>query len=153
MHYLALPTDSARALRSGAADAYGHTPERSISDGHGNPCRHCLQGIPKGADMLIFAHRPFQELQPYAETGPIFLCADACVQGGGPDLPEILQTSPDYLVKGYSVDERIVYGTGGIVPSDQISAYAGEVFESPEVTHVHVRSARNNCYLLRIDRI
>ena len=54
MHYLALPTDTVRALQSGALDAYENPPEHSVSDGHGNPCRHCLQDIPKGAGMLIF---------------------------------------------------------------------------------------------------
>lgn len=152
MRYSALPTDTVRALQSGGPDAYGHTPEHSISDGDGNPCRHCLRDIPKGAGLLILAHRPFGALQPYAETGPIFLCADTCTQGGGTVLPEILQTSPDYLIKGYSADERIIYGTGAVVVAGQVAAHAAQVFESAEVAYIHVRSSRNNCYQLRIDR-
>jgi hypothetical protein len=152
MRYSALPTDTVRALQSGGVDAYGHAPEHSISDGNGNPCRYCLRDIPKGAGMLILAHRPFQELHPYAETGPIFLCAAPCAQGGGTDIAEVLQTSPDYLVKGYSGDERIVYGTGATVPADQVTFHTNDIFQNPKVAYVHVRSARNNCYLLRIDR-
>ncbi len=35
--------------------------------------------------------------------------------GGGSDVPEIL-ASPDYIVRGYSAVDRIVYGTGGVTP-------------------------------------
>ena len=152
MRFSALPTDIVRAYQTGAPDAYDHAAEHSISDGSGTPCRHCLNDVPKGAGMLILAHRPFDGLHPYAETGPIFLCADPCERGGGDTLPYILGTSPDYLIKGYSSDDRIVYGTGAIVPSTDILVHAAQVFENPKVIYAHVRSARNNCYLARVDR-
>lgn len=152
MRFTALPSLAVRALQRGGADAYGQPPELSISDGSGNPCRHCLRDIPKGAEMLILAYRPFDDLHPYAETGPIFLCADACARGGGCDLPEILTTSPDYLLKGYDAADRIVYGTGAIVPKSGIADHAAQVFADDRVSYIHVRSARNNCYQLRIDK-
>ena len=152
MQYIALPTETVRALQSGAPDANGLMPERHISNGSANPCRHCLRDIPKGAEMLILSYRPFDDLHPYAETGPIFLCADACAQGGWHQVPDILQTSPDYLVKGYSADDRIVYGTGAIVAATHIEAHAAQVFTDRKVTYLHVRSARNNCYQVRMDR-
>ena len=103
--------------------------------------------------MLILAHKPFESTHAYAELGPIFLCAKDCTRGGGDDrVPEILTTSPDYLVKGYSGDERIVYGTGAITPAEDIAARCVAIFNDPSVEFVHVRSARNNCYQLRIDR-
>ena len=71
--------------------------------------------IPEGAEMLVLAHRPFPSQQPYAETGPIFLCAEECDRHLVRETPEILTCSPDYLVKGYSAEDRIVYGTGKIV--------------------------------------
>lgn len=151
MHYTAIPTDTARALQAGGPDAYGQTPERSRSDGKGNPCRHCLRQIPQGAGMLILAHRPFPSLHPYAETGPIFLCADPCTRGGGSAVPQTLRTSPDYLVKGYSSEDRIVYGTGAVVPADGIADHARTLLGDARVAYLHVRSARNNCYLLRIE--
>jgi len=76
--FIAVPTETARRYQSGGLDANGQAPERAVSNGNGNPCRHCLTFIPEGAPMLILAHRPFPDLQPYAETGPIFLCADTC---------------------------------------------------------------------------
>ena len=107
--------------------------------------------IPEGAGMLVLAHRPFGALQPYAETGPIFLCADPCAAGGGAEVPEMLGSS-DYIVRGYGADERIVYGTGGVIPTGRILARAGELLADPGVDFVHVRSARNNCFQVRIER-
>lgn len=151
MRYMAIPTDQARHYQSGGLDANGQLPERVVSDGGGNPCRHCLQMIPEGAGMLILAHRPFPAPQPYAELGPIFLCADPCARGGGEARPEAL-ASPDYIVRGYGSDDRIVYGTGRVVASEAIPGRAAELFADPRVAYLHVRSARNNCYQARIDR-
>lgn len=151
MRFVAISTDAVRALQAGGPDANGQVPERTVSNGGGNPCRHCLKLIPEGAEMLVLAHRPFPAPQPYAEVGPIFLCADACEAGGGEAVPEML-ASPDYIVRGYGTDDRIVYGTGGVVATGAIPARAGELLSDPRVAYVHVRSARNNCYQVRIDR-
>ena len=147
-----IPTETARRYQAGGEDANGQAPERAVSDGDGNPCRHCLRFIPAGRGMLILAHRPFPAPQPYAELGPIFLCADACdAPADRAEMPEIL-TSPDYILRGYGADHRIVYGTGAVVPTDRIAAEADARLSDPRVAYVHVRSARNNCYQLRIDR-
>lgn len=151
IRFTPMPTDIVRAYQAGQADANGQTPERHTSDGDGNPCRHCLRMIPKGAGMLVLAHRPFPAPQPYAEVGPIFLCADPCEAGGGEDVPQMLD-SPDYIIRGYGPDDRIVYGTGAVVPTGDIPMQAVARLDDPRVAYVHLRSARNNCYQLRIDR-
>ncbi len=105
--------------------------------------------------MLILAHRPFPAPQPYAELGPIFLCADAerchapeCAD----DLPEIL-ASPDYIVRGYSrrSPDRLRHRGGGADRPDRGTRPRARLAD-PRVAYVHVRSARNNCYQVRIDR-
>ena len=116
--------DFVASVRGGGPDANGQTAERAISPGTGTPCRSCLRDVPKGAEMLILAARPFPEPQPYAETGPIFLCAEPCEPWPGPGLPPILESGPDYLLKGYTADNRILYGTGRIVDQDELDAYA-----------------------------
>ncbi len=149
-----IPTDLARRHQAGGPDANGQTPERAVSDGQGNPCRHCLRMIPAGAGMLILAHRPFPAPQPYAELGPIFLCADPAICTAperGDALPEML-TSPDYILRGYGADHRIVYGTGAVVPADRLRPEAEARLADSRVAYLHVRSARNTCYQVRIDR-
>lgn len=154
MHIEALPTAIVRAWQNGEPDDHGMPPERTISNGNGNRCRHCLKAIPKGDAFLIVAHRPFDSLQPYAECGPLFVCADECDRYEGPegDLPAALDYAPDYLIKGYSADQRIVYGTGTIVTPIAMAARVADIFADPEIAFIHVRSSRNNCYQARIDR-
>ena len=147
----ALPTEMVRAYRAAAPDANGMAPERAVSDGGGNPCRHCLREIPAGAPMLILAHRPFPAPQPYAELGPIFLCAEQCERWEGDGLPPIA-TAPDYIVRGYTAADRIRYGTGAVVPTLGLPDRAGALLDRDDVAYLHVRSARNNCYQFRIDR-
>lgn len=147
----ALETAYVRHLQNGGEDANGQPAERVIAQGKGNPCRHCLRFIPEGEEMLVLALRPFPALQPYAETGPIFLCAKSCDRHEGNDIPEILRDSPDYLIKGYGADNRIVYGTGVVIPAETMMQQAETIFADERVSYIHIRSARNNCYQARID--
>lgn len=151
MRYIAMPRDQAWHYQAGGLDANGQLPELVVLDEASGPCRHCLKMLPKGAGMLILAHRPFPAPQPYAEIGPIFLCAEPCERGGGEARPEAL-ASPEYIVRAYGADDRIVYGTGRVVATEAIPLRAAELFADPRVAYLHVRSARNNCYQARIDR-
>lgn len=153
IRFTALPTATVAAWRGGGADAYGLPPERvAASSGEGTPCRHCLRQVPAGAPYLILAARPFIGLNPFTETGPIFLCAGDCPRGGGAAPPAAILTAPDYIVRGYDAGERIVYGTGGVVATAAIAARAAALLDRAEVAFVHVRSASNNCFLVRVDR-
>ncbi|TWD57704.1 uncharacterized protein DUF1203 [Agrobacterium vitis] len=146
-----MPSGLAKNYRAFAPDAYGLTPEHRLSPG-GYPCRHCLSPIAAGTPYLTLAYRPFPTLQPYAETGPIFIHADECeAYDKGDTLPPMLD-SPNYIVRGYGYDDRIVYGTGAVTATDNIITRAGELLASAEIAYVHVRSARNNCFQCRIDR-
>lgn len=152
IQFSALPTEAVRSLQRGGPDAYGGTPERRISDGDGVPCRHCMKNVAEGEAYLIVAYRPFPALQPYAETGPLFLHAEECERAAEADaLPEMLDSS-DYIVRGYGKDDRIVYGSGAVTPTGDIPARAETLFERDDIVYIHVRSARNNCYQCRIDR-
>ena len=139
---------AADQYRGGSPDAYGNAAERKISDGRA-PCRCCLRYVPEGEEMLVLAYRPFDQLQPYAETGPIFLCSKKCRFTNTLGSPEIL-TSSHYLLKGYSSDEKIVYGTGQITPVDEIPAYADQLLTREDVVFVDLRSATNNCWQARL---
>lgn len=149
--YIALPTDKVRQLVSGGPDANGQIPEKSISDGDGNPCRHCLNEIPLGESMLILAYRPFGKIQPYAEVGPIFLCANQCKRyqesTGIPDL----YRDRDMLIRGYDINDRIIYGTGKVVPVSNLEQEVLSLFDIPSLSYVHTRSPTNNCYHFRIE--
>ena len=153
LRFIAMSTAEARRFQASGADAYGFTPEHRTSDGDGVPCRHCLQDVAAGEDYLVLAYRPFPMLQPYAETGPIFLHAEACERAADANvIPSMLARRKAHLIKGYSSDDRIVYGTGQVVASAELEAEAAKILALTEVSYVHVRSAQNNCYTCRIER-
>lgn len=152
IRFVALPTAVVTALQTGNPDANGQTPEQAISDGDGVPCRHCLDLVGTDDAYLILAHRPFTTMQPYAECGPIFLHAAACERyAETAEMPPMLG-SDQYILRGYNSAERIIYGTGQIVPTAQIPQRAQELFERDDVAYIHVRSATNNCFQCRIER-
>lgn len=149
--FTAMPADEADAFRKGALDANGQKPERSIAGGT-YPCRVCLGQIKDGEAMLLLAYRPFPNLQPFAETGPIFIHAESCGGYRAQEIVPPMLDSPDYIVRGYGHDDRTVYGTGAVTPTGSVIQYAGELLARDDIAYVHVRSARNNCYQCRIDR-
>ncbi len=153
IRFLALPTSQVRALQAGGPDAYGLVPERRVSDGAGIPCRHCLSEVAAGEAYLILAHRPFATLQPYAETGPIFLHASPCERHAeSAETPAMFLEWEQLLMKGYTADERIVYGTGQVLATVAIAAAAARLLERPGIAFVDLRSAKNNCFQARIVR-
>lgn len=150
MYFHAFDPKTVATLRAGGPDAYGNPAECAVSDGAGKPCRNCLDQVPDGANMLIAAARPFPTCHPYAETGPIFLCAADCPAFAAPGLPPILKTSPTYLLKAYDAAHRIIYGTGKITPQAELEDYAKTLLAMDGTAFVDVRSATNNCFLTRI---
>jgi hypothetical protein len=151
--YLALDTTAVEAVQAGGLDSNGQAPERHVSDGGGNPCRHCLTYIQGGQAMLIIGHRPFPVAQPYAESGPLFIHAHACTRHAeNSGFPEALKNSADFILRGYGHDDRIVYGTGAVVATSDIPARATELFTRDDIAFLHLRSTPNNCYQLRIER-
>ncbi len=147
-----LPTNEVREIRKTLSDANGQPLEIKVSDGKANPCRHCLQMIEKGDEFYVLAHRPFNTVQPYAEMGPIFLHKKECeaYEDKG-SIPTALSNKETLIVRGYDKNEKIVYGTGEIVPTDEIHSFAKSILSIKEVEFVHIRSANNNCYQARID--
>ncbi len=152
MRFIAMDSDRAKYFRDDGADAYGKPPQRVTSDGNGNPCRHCMTDIVAGRQMLVLAHRPFQELHPYAETGPILLCADECdAFGMSSDLPSAIASRSEFILRGYSSDEVIVEGTGKVISTKELRAYAERLLARKDVASVHIRSSSNNCYFCKIE--
>lgn len=153
LRYVALESETVRALRNGARDANGQSPERQISDGDGNLCRYCLEEIAEGDPFLVLAHRPFPALQPYAEVGPLFIHAEDCPRyATSGRMPDLLSQRRALLIRGYGENDRIVYGTGQVVPPADLEVSAAGIFDDPKIAYIHVRSASNNCYQCRIDR-
>ncbi|CAN7291297.1 DUF1203 domain-containing protein [Acidovorax sp. LjRoot129] len=136
---------------SGGADANGHPPLRRVAQGAGNPCRHCLQPIADGDEKLVLSYRPFDEAQPYAEIGPVFLHARDCVRYESDRLPDWFAYLDPAIVRGYGHDHWIKYETGAVVAGKDLARRCEDILADLEVAYVHIRS-KFNCFQCRIDR-
>lgn len=146
-----LESDYVETLRAGRVDRFGNKLEAAPA-GHHWPCRHCLQEIEVGAGSLVLAHSPFPKPGPYSEVGPIFVCADDCAAYGKTDRVPSVVRDRLVVVRGYGHDDRIVYGTGEIAAGPEVPDLARRLLARPELAYLHVRTARNGCYLCRVER-
>ena len=151
IEFHALPKHAVAAIRQSGTDHLGLPVEQCAPDAEGFLCRHCLSTIGPDQPYLTLAYRPFETLNPYSETGPLFLCTD-CEQAAPTAQAPAVLNAPNYLIKGYTADERIRYGTGVIVPNAELATRARAILADPEIAFVDVRSAANNCFQCRIKR-
>ena len=153
LRFIALDTQTVRALQRGGTDANDQIPQRAISDGGAIPCRHCQSPVAKSEEYLILAHRPFSASQPYAETGPIFLHARECERAADSPVPApMYQYGHGYILRGYRDNDWINYDAAEVVTPDKITETAQRLLDRQDVAYVHMRSSRMNCYQCRIER-
>lgn len=138
-------------IRRGGPDANGQPALIRVAEGVANPCRHCLGLIAEGDDKLVLAYRPFPALQPYAETGPIFLHREACQRYASDALPGWFAFMDAAIVRGYGTDDWIRYETGQVVPGPELTAACLRILADETIAYVHVRS-KYNCFQCRVDR-
>jgi len=146
-----LDTEEVVRFRRGAPDANGQRALSRTAEGVANPCRHCLDLIAEGDDKLVLSYRPFDTVQPYAETGPIFLHARACARYESDRLPAWFDFLDPAIVRGYDGEDWIRYDTGQVVAGPEIDSACRRILADPSVAYVHVRS-RFNCFQCRVDR-
>jgi hypothetical protein len=146
-----LPTAHFHHLLAGGPDANGQAPLRRPAVGLANPCRHCLQLIAPGEDKLVLNYRPFDELQPYAESGPIFLHARECTRYESRHLPDWFAHLNPALVRGYDAQHWIAYDTAAVLPGAELAAACQAILARPGIAYAHVRS-RFNCFQCRVER-
>ena len=146
-----IPAADATRLRNGGVDANGQPPQVHIASGGRNPCRHCLQPIANGEEMLVLAYRPFDRLQPYAECGPIFLHRRDCERYVSDHLPGWFEHLSPAVIRGYGSDNVIRYETGDVVDGKELTGACERILSDRNVTYVHIRS-KFNCFQCRVDR-
>ena len=136
--------------RDGAPDANGQASlVRAAAPA--NPCRHCLQLIAPGDEMLVLAHRPFEAPQPYAELGPIFVHRGECPRYDAATLPDWCAYLEPALVRAYDARHWIDYERSDAVAGPRILDACRRILAHPEVDTVHLRS-KYGCFQCRIDR-
>jgi hypothetical protein len=138
-------------LQNNGLDANQQTPIIEIAHGLGNPCRHCLTQIAEGDEMLILSYRPFDEPQPYAETGPIFLHKETCQHYESDELPKWFVHLEPALVRGYNKNHWICYETAEVISGQDLTKTCMKVLKNKKVSYVHIRS-KFNCFQCKVER-
>jgi hypothetical protein len=146
-----IPTDEVSRFRGGEPDANGQPALLRTADGRANPCRHCIGLIAEGDTKLVLAYRPFDRLQPYAETGPIFLHKDPCEHYDREALPAWFDHLDPAVVRGYGNDDWIRYETGDVVRGRELTLACRSILRDTTVAYIHIRS-KYNCFQCRVDR-
>ena len=146
-----ISTNVCNEIWRNGVDANGQRVLVRVARGPANPCRHCLELITEGDDKLVLAHRPFDTLHPYAETGPIFLHTKPCYRYESENLPTWFKYLDPAIVRGYASDDWIRYDTGNIVRGEEITHACQTILSDVSVSYVHVRS-KFNCFQCRVDR-
>jgi hypothetical protein len=146
-----IPSDEVDRIRRGGVDANGQPALTRVAEGVANPCRHCLGLIAEGEEKLVLAYRPFDALQPYAETGPIFLHERPCERYESEMLPPWFDFMDPAIIRGYGSDDWIRYDTGQVVRGTQLTSACRGILGDDTIAYVHIRS-KYNCFQCRVDR-
>ena len=146
-----IPSEHVDRLRRGGPDANGQRLIVRRAETRANPCRHCLQHIKAGDEKLVLSYRPFDTVQPYAETGPIFLHRTACQRYESEHLPTWFAHLQPALIRGYDHEDWIRYDTGQVVPGAELASVCEKLLNDTTVAYIHIRS-KFNCFQCRVDR-
>jgi hypothetical protein len=90
-------------------------------------------------------------VQPYAETGPIFLHERSCERYESETLPAWFDFMTPAIIRGYDADDWIRYDTGDVVAGGDLAAACRRILADETVAYVHIRS-KFNCFQCRVDR-
>ena len=138
-------------IQGGGLDANRQPAQIHTAEGLGNPCRHCLQQIAEGSQMLVLSYRPFAAPQPYAEIGPIFLHKKACEQYKSDVLPSWFENMEPAIIRGYDENHWICYKTAEVVSGRELTDTCKAILADKSVAYVHIRS-KFNCFQCRVER-
>ena len=147
----ALAPDRLDAIRNAGVDDGGNAVYPARTAEGGEPLRCCLHIARPGEQMLLIAYRPFGQPSAYAETGPVFVHANAC---GGYPCPD---TYPEEF-RGRQQVFRCYDAAGNILgghlaePTEDVETVVGELFADQAVEYIHTRNVVFGCYMLELRR-
>ena len=129
-------------------DEHGNALHVQVSE-NGAPCRSCLRIVPGGTRLILFAHQPFMTTGPYAETGPVFVHADACEPYRSDTFPADFRPRTlvfrAYDANGLIHDAALAAGTDA-------EATLARLFSDSAVSFVHVRNPAWGCFDFAVER-
>ncbi|MGE0847419.1 MAG: DUF1203 domain-containing protein [Flavobacteriaceae bacterium] len=150
---IAIDSEAAKTYRETHRGAGGREGELWRAEGHLAPCRHCLRDVGMEGGVVLIAHSPFAGEGPFAETGPIFVCGEACARAEleAGELPEIVLRRPVSL-RAYDRREKMLYPHNRVVDGAAAGAAIAAILDDASVERVHVRTRDHGCFLCAVVR-
>jgi hypothetical protein len=143
-----LAASLASTIRSTRRDAAGRAV-LEWRDGERHQCRACLELSKENETVLLASLTPFETVQPYAETGPVFVHERDCAFSQPADAwPAEFPRSP--VLRAYSADDRIV--DAALVADRPVEDAVRELLAREDVAYLHARNAAYGCYMFRVER-
>jgi hypothetical protein len=104
-----------------------------------------------GEQIILIAYRPFDEASAYAETGPVFVHAQACDGYAHPDMYPDDFRGRQQVFRCYDASGNILGGhLAG--PTEDVETVIEELFADQTVEYIHTRNVVFGCYMLELRR-
>lgn len=144
----ALPAADLERIRARGEDDFGNPVEPFEATSTGMPLRCCLRDATPGEQVALIACRPSPVPGPYAEVGPVFVHAQACLGYAEADrYPQGYrgrnQLLRAYDARGHQVENVVVDGPAA---EHAITDLLGR----PGVAFLHSRNVLAGCYMFAV---
>ena len=163
-HIAAIPPTELDGIRATGRDVAGNE-FRPFADGTGSsPLRCCLRLSRKGERVALIAYAPPGTAGAYAETGPVFVHAEACEgypAGGGwpPEFRDRQQVLRAYDARGRIADAILIDAADAderrlADPAQVLAPELGiaKLLADPAQVVVHSRNVLYGCYMFAVSR-
>lgn len=144
-----LPSEAANAAREATLAGAPDHEIIIVDTATGYPCRHCLRWAQPGERVILFPFASIPPGQPYAESGPIFVHAEACPSYAATDeYPADFRSHR--VLRAYNAANDMIDAV--VVADDQPEPVIARLLQNPETAFLQARSVTRGCYTFRIER-
>lgn len=152
---LPIPSETAARFRATGRDDRGQALRRLVADdGHGYPCRHCLELGRPGQSMLLGAYDLPRPRGIYWTPSPIFIHAEECAAFNAMnEIAPALRANGLVSIRAYDAADQCLYALGHVCAGCEMEAPLHRALSAPQTAFVNVHTARPGCLLSAVERI
>jgi Protein of unknown function (DUF1203) len=151
-----IPAATLAGVRRAGRDQGGNELIPIVDADGGSPLRCCLRRSTPGEALYLIAYCPFSRPGPYAETGPVFVHANACP--GYPDndvYPAGYRDWPPMIFRPYRHNAELgcdAIAYEAIRMGDGVAAESliASMFADPTINFIHTRNVNAGCFMFTI---
>ena len=139
----------AKKIRSCMRDDFGHELHTVSVTGRAL-CRFCLADGGPEHKHILFSYMPVENINPYVESGPVYIHEECEQYVDVYTLPHDLTTRKYLTVRGYSAEQNLIKGY--MAEGENVVETIHKLFENAAIESIHINDASSGCYFLKIVR-